>query len=99
VLIYAGNGNAVLGNAIYGNASLGINLYPVLGVNTNDAGDTDTGTNNLQNFPVLTSVSSDGSTTTVSGTLTDGKYPVPAGVHAPHQCLGARRADIWAQPA
>jgi CSLREA domain-containing protein len=69
ILIYAGNGNAVLGNSIHDNAGLGIDLYPPLGITPNDAGDLDTGTNNLQNFPVITSASSDGTTTTVSGTL------------------------------
>jgi hypothetical protein len=39
------------------------------GVNTNDAGDADAGTNNLQNYPVLTSAATDGVNTTVQGTL------------------------------
>jgi RHS repeat-associated protein/CSLREA domain-containing protein len=69
VLIYAGDGNAVLGNSLHDNASLGIDLYPPLGVTANDPGDADSGTNNLQNFPVLSSAGSDGSSTTVSGTL------------------------------
>jgi CSLREA domain-containing protein len=69
VLIYAGTGNAVLGNAIFANTGLGIDLYPGEGVNPNDAGDADSGTNTLQNYPVVTSVTSDGVSTTVSGTL------------------------------
>ncbi|HYU57124.1 MAG TPA: sulfatase-like hydrolase/transferase, partial [Actinomycetota bacterium] len=63
-----GTGNTITGNRIYGNVDLEIDLLPA-GVTPNDTGDGDTGANDLQNFPVLTEASSDGSTTTVSGTL------------------------------
>jgi CSLREA domain-containing protein len=61
--------NRILGNSTFSNGSVGIDLLGVNGVDVNDAGDPDTGANNAQNFPVLTSAASSASTTTISGTL------------------------------
>ena len=61
--------NALLRNSIFGNGALGIDLDPGNGVTPNDAGDADTGPNNLQNFPELTSAASNATTTTIGGTL------------------------------
>ena len=60
---------AILRNSIHSNGFLGIDLVGVVGVNANDTGDLDTGTNGLQNHPVLTSVVADGDDTLIEGTL------------------------------
>jgi hypothetical protein len=62
-------GNQIRGNSIFSNDGLGIDLLPTEGVTPNDAGDGDAGSNNLQNFPVIGSVVSEGGSTTISGTL------------------------------
>ncbi|HEX8071742.1 MAG TPA: FG-GAP-like repeat-containing protein [Pyrinomonadaceae bacterium] len=73
VTIDAGTGHAILGNSIYSNGTvanhLGIDLIGTDGVTANDANDPDTGANNLQNFPVLSSAVASGATTVVAGTL------------------------------
>jgi hypothetical protein len=64
-------GNVIRGNHIFRNAGLGINVMPAGnpdGVTPNDPGDVDTGGNEMQNFPLFTSVST-GATTHVAGVL------------------------------
>ena len=65
--------NAILGNSIHDNS-----LYPAIDLyngayavtpNDDNTGDADTGANKLQNFPVVTSVVSNGGMTTIGGTL------------------------------
>lgn len=63
-----GTGNMIFETTIHSNTGLGIDLGND-GVTPNDAGDGDTGPNNLQNFPVITSVTTDGNSTTVEGTF------------------------------
>ncbi len=58
--------NTILSNSIYQNAGLGINFGS--GPTPNHAPDT-AGPNNYQNYPTLSSAQSDGSVTTVTGTL------------------------------
>ncbi|MFO1327891.1 MAG: hypothetical protein U1F56_11080 [Rubrivivax sp.] len=64
---------AIRGNSIYANGRIGIELAGRSTggtfVTPNDAGDGDAGQNNLQNFPVLLSAVSDGSTTHVTGSI------------------------------
>ena len=75
VLVTSGTGNSIRGNSIFSNAGLGIDLGAVTfpigpnGVTANDPNDADSGANNLQNFPLLTSVTSVGSNTTIQGSL------------------------------
>ena len=58
---------AVVGNHIWGNPSgLGIDIAPLFAVNANDAGDGDTGPNNLLNHPVITSAVAAGGTVNVT---------------------------------
>ncbi|MEP3478069.1 MAG: DUF4347 domain-containing protein [Fuerstiella sp.] len=62
-----GVGNSIRGNQIFDNAAgLGIDL---LGVSGNDVGDTDSGTNNQQNFPLLTAANLNGVALRIEGTL------------------------------
>ncbi len=68
VTIVGGTGNSVLGNSIFSNSGLGIDLDDD-GVTPNDASDVDAGTNDLQNFPAVTSARSHGSVTHVKGTV------------------------------
>jgi parallel beta-helix repeat protein len=68
VAMFGGTRNSIRGNSIFSNGKLGIDLG-FNGVTPNDPADADFGENNLQNFPVITSVLSIGSSTTVQGSL------------------------------
>ncbi len=70
VFVHGGAGNSILSNSIDNNDQLlGIELFPPGGVNTNDAGDADTGTNDGQNYPILSSATDNGATLVVNGAL------------------------------
>ena len=68
--------NTYRGNSIHSNGTfvsssangIGIDIGP-FGPTANDAGDADTGTNNLQNFPIITSVTAGASSTNIKGSL------------------------------
>jgi len=60
--------NAILSNSISGNGELGIDLNDG-GITMNDVGDSDTGANNVQNFPELTSAISSNGNTIIKGKI------------------------------
>jgi len=64
----AGTGNRILGNAIFDNGALGIELNRD-GVTLNDEDDSDTGPNNLQNFPTLITAAASGSGAVIEAEL------------------------------
>jgi hypothetical protein len=66
-----GTKNSFIFNTIFANGMLGVNLatYEFGGVDVNDPGDLDEGTNGFQNHPVVTSVVGGAGQTTVAGTL------------------------------
>ncbi len=63
-----GSGNIISTNSIYDNGGIGIDLGDD-GITANDNGDTDTGPNALQNFPVLKSLRFSQGSVTISGSL------------------------------
>src|SRR5215211_2025230 len=67
-LLSDADGNRILSNSIFANGALGIDLGNN-GPTANDPGDTDTGSNRLQNFPVISSAKTISGTTTIAGTL------------------------------
>jgi len=73
LMAVVGTGNAILTNSIHSNGQLGIDLVGGVedanGVTANDPLDADASPNALQNFPVLTSAVTTGSSTTVTGFL------------------------------
>jgi hypothetical protein len=64
----ANTNNSFRGNSIHSNGGLGIDLG-ASGVTLNDTDDTDTGANQLQNFPLLTLATNSPNTVTVVGSL------------------------------
>jgi parallel beta-helix repeat protein len=71
-------GNQFVRTQSFGNGRKNINLNNASGILPNDAGDNDSGSNDQQNYPVISSVLQDGTDTTVNFTLDaqDGTYDV-----------------------
>ena len=68
VAVFFGSGNSVRGNSIFSNDALGLDLGDD-GATANDAGDGDSGANNLQNSPVINSITVANGTAILSGIL------------------------------
>ena len=69
IRLSSSTGNAFLRNDIHSNTGIGIDIDSG-GVDTNDVGDGDSGANNVQNFPALTTATTDGvSAVDIAGTL------------------------------
>ena len=66
--IVAGTGHSILGNSIHPNFEQAIDLDDD-GVTSNDSGDGDVGTNELQNFPVIASAVNTGTQVVIVGML------------------------------
>lgn len=64
----AGNGNSVRGNSIFSGGQMGIDLGNDA-VTANDSSDADTGANDLQNYPAITSAIASNGNVTITGTL------------------------------
>jgi CSLREA domain-containing protein len=69
VIFRGGTGNQLFQNSIYGNANLGISFDIKAAPEPNDNCDADSGPNNRQNYPVITSAVIAAGNVTISGTL------------------------------
>jgi uncharacterized repeat protein (TIGR01451 family) len=78
-LLGSGNGNTILHNAIRDNAGMPIDLE-MNGPTPNDAGDSDTGANGLQNFPLFLDASLAGSTLTTRFNVDSASVPSTASI-------------------
>jgi parallel beta-helix repeat protein len=67
--VLSGTRNTIRGNSIHDNFGLGISLSNSVIPTANDLSDGDSGPNNLQNFPVITSITYGAGSTTVTGLL------------------------------
>jgi hypothetical protein len=68
VAVTGGTGNSIRYNSVYSNGGLGVDLGND-GVTQNDAGDADSGPNNLLNYPVINSANVSGTSITIRATL------------------------------
>lgn len=88
-------GNSVRGNSIFGNSSIGINLGGA-GIEANVPGDTDTGANNLQNFPDISAAQLSGTDLLISFLVTSATssstYPLEIDFYSSD---GSRQGEVY----
>jgi VCBS repeat-containing protein len=68
IYVWGGISNQIRLNSVFSNAGLGIDLNPE-GVTPNDIGDLDNGSNELQNYPVLSAISTGSGSIQIQGSL------------------------------
>lgn len=68
VIVQQGTGNRITANSIYNSTRLALDLYPT-GVTINDTGDTDSGANNLQNYPVISAAGNSGTASLIQASF------------------------------
>ena len=93
--------NSIRGNSIGGNAGLGIDLDDD-GLTGNDPGDGDSGANERQNRPVLSSATTDGTTLRIAGALDsapDTNFGVDVYVSATCDPSGSGEGEVYAGTA
>jgi uncharacterized repeat protein (TIGR01451 family) len=97
VEVASGTGVSIRNNEIDDNGGLGIDLDPT-GPAPNDVGDADTGPNDLQNYPVLTSAHGTARATKIVGTLdsaASGTYSVDVYVESACDPSGYGEGDTF----
>lgn len=94
--VAAGGRNRIEQNSFAANGDIGIDLGDN-GITGNDAGDADSGPNNLQNFPVLLAVTSAPGVLNVSYTIdsqvTASTYPIDVDFYRAGS--GSRQGSVW----
>ena len=90
-----GTNNSVRGNSIHDNGPLGINLYTGASLpKANDAGDADDGSDHMQNFPILQSVTTGASTHIVGKLDSTASTTFDVDFYANPACSGSPREFV-----
>ncbi len=93
VRVLAGLNNRVTANAIFSNSSAGLSLSGT--AVANDPGDTDTGPNQLQNYPVLTDATSLGALAGALNSSANGDYLLQFFANTACDDSGSGEGETW----